>query len=382
MRIARRQWLCALSAALMVHIGVAVTLLWEPEESGAVAAGIGGVEFSLGPAGGAPGGEAQASEEVAEADTVQPDSTVTPTEETAEATDTIEPEQTEVIETEVASAVTEEPQESPVEPPQTVPVQRVEPIETQTAARWTLSDDTPLEQIETVQPDQIMPITTESTTVPPILQSAAIPPVDSLLPEPIQPPVEEQPIETAEPEPQQPVTAEAVTNDAPPVPRRRPAEPPKEVVKPAPTRQVAQASVVTAGETNQVARVTPSVAGSAGKAGTETNRQAGSGDASSGGGLPGAEADYMALLQAWLEKHKEYPRRAQLRRQEGTALLYFVMDREGRVITHRLQESSGHRLLDREVEEMIRRAQPLPKMPDDMERAQLELVVPVQFFLR
>ena len=58
------------------------------------------------------------------------------------------------------------------------------------------------------------------------------------------------------------------------------------------------------------------------------------------------------------------------------------MDREGRVITHRLQESSGHRLLDREVEEMIKRAQPLPRMPDDMEQAQLELVVPVQFFLR
>ena len=52
------------------------------------------------------------------------------------------------------------------------------------------------------------------------------------------------------------------------------------------------------------------------------------------------------------------------------------------MITHRLQESSGHRLLDREVEDMIKRAQPLPKMPDDMEQAQLELVVPVQFFLR
>ena len=31
---------------------------------------------------------------------------------------------------------------------------------------------------------------------------------------------------------------------------------------------------------------------------------------------------------------------------------------------------------------MIRRAQPLPRMPDDMDKAQLELVAPVQFFLR
>ena len=377
MYIARRQWFCALCAAVLVHAGAAVWLLWQPEESGAVAGGIGGVEFSLGPAGGAPGGEAQASEEVAEAETVEPDSTATPTEETTEATDTIEPEQTETVETEVASAVTEELQESPVEPPQTLPTERAEPIETQTAARWTLSEDTPLEQIETLQPERITLIATESTVAPTFLQSAAIPPLDSLLPEPVQPPVE-----TAESELQEPVTAEAVPTATPPVPRRRPTEPPREVVKPAPAKQVAQASVVTAAETDQIARITPSVAGAGGKAGTETNQQTGSGDTTSGGGIPGAEADYMALLQAWLEKHKEYPRRAQLRRQEGTALLYFVMDREGRVITHRLQESSGHRLLDREVEDMIKRAQPLPKMPDDMERAQLELVVPVQFFLR
>ncbi len=31
---------------------------------------------------------------------------------------------------------------------------------------------------------------------------------------------------------------------------------------------------------------------------------------------------------------------------------------------------------------MIERAQPLPRMPDDMKQAELELVVPVQFFLR
>lgn len=64
------------------------------------------------------------------------------------------------------------------------------------------------------------------------------------------------------------------------------------------------------------------------------------------------------------------------------ALLYFVMDRNGRVLEHRLQQSSGHDLLDREVVKMIQRAEPLPTMPDDMHQARLELVVPVQFFLR
>ncbi len=393
MRIARRQWLCALCAALMVHVGVAVWLLWQPRESGAVGAGIGGVEVSLGPAGGAPGGEAQLSEEVTEADEVEPDSTATPAEETTEMAEVSEPEQVETAETEVTSAVTEEPQETPVEPSETVPIERAEPVETETAARWALAETTDVEPMESVQPDEITPIETDNAPPPDLVQSAALPPPDSPLPEPVQPTVEaieeqpveaveEQPVETAEPVPQEPETVETASRPAPPVPRRRPAEAPRKVVEAAPAQQVAKSSVVTAGETDQIAKINPSVAGAGGKAGTEASPEAGSGDATSAGGIPGASADYMALLQAWLEKHKEYPRRAQLRRQEGTALLYFVMDREGRVITHRLEESSGHRLLDREVEEMIERAQPLPKMPDHMSQAQLELIVPVQFFLR
>ncbi len=58
------------------------------------------------------------------------------------------------------------------------------------------------------------------------------------------------------------------------------------------------------------------------------------------------------------------------------------MDRAGNVSEHRLEQSSGFPLLDREVAAMIERAQPLPRMPDDMPQERLELVLPVQFFLR
>jgi len=90
----------------------------------------------------------------------------------------------------------------------------------------------------------------------------------------------------------------------------------------------------------------------------------------------------MTHLKAWLERHKRYPRGAQMRRQEGTALLHFVMDREGRILEYRLQESSGHATLDREVEAMLKRAEPLPTFPEEMQASQLELVVPVTFYLR
>lgn len=93
-------------------------------------------------------------------------------------------------------------------------------------------------------------------------------------------------------------------------------------------------------------------------------------------------ADQPVSLQPWLERHKEYPRHARLRRQEGRVLLYFRIDRAGRVLDYRIEQSSGYSLLDGEVRRMIERAQPLPAMPASMDQSSLELVVPVQFFLR
>jgi len=103
---------------------------------------------------------------------------------------------------------------------------------------------------------------------------------------------------------------------------------------------------------------------------------------SAGGGLPGDTRDYAATLLAWLEKHREYPRRARMRRQEGTVLLFFVIDRQGKVLEHRIEKSSGFSILDEEVLEMLERAQPLPGMPGHLDQDRLELVVPVQFYLR
>jgi protein TonB len=96
----------------------------------------------------------------------------------------------------------------------------------------------------------------------------------------------------------------------------------------------------------------------------------------------GPSPSYLALIRQKLERNKIYPHIARARKEQGTALLRFVVDRNGHVLTHRLERSSGHRDLDREVEAMLDRAQPLPPMPAEMTQAQLELVVPVQFFLR
>ena len=92
--------------------------------------------------------------------------------------------------------------------------------------------------------------------------------------------------------------------------------------------------------------------------------------------------DYVGLVRAQLERNKVYPRSAQQRRQQGRAMVRIAIDRAGHVIKYQLEGSSGHELLDREVMAMIQRASPLPPIPAGIDGEQMEIIVPVEFFLR
>ena len=126
----------------------------------------------------------------------------------------------------------------------------------------------------------------------------------------------------------------------------------------------------------------PSLAGAEGRAGAAASPDAGSRvhDASAGG-IAGAKADYAAILLAWLEQHKEYPRRARARRQEGVVRLFIAVDRQGEVREAYVEDSVGHVLLERAALDMLERARPLPPLPDDIQGERLELVVPVHFYI-
>jgi protein TonB len=340
MRITRAHWIVAVATAAVVHAAVTLAILRQDRPASAHGAGVGGIEIALGPAGGAAGTKAAAA--------------APPPEEPPVAEK--EPES-------VPPVVEKEPEPEPEKPP----VVETEPVEAPPAERNDVA----------VQHDALPP------PLPEILEP--IEPIEKKPePEPAPHPVKES-VRPPEPEPQpEPVkpVVEPKTVEAPPPPKAKPNVPkvpePFEVAKtPDPRPEPPPKHAET-----RAAMSAPSVSGTEGKAGTRDSRNTGSAEDSSGGGIPGEMIDYMALLQAWLERHKEYPRGARLRRIEGTTLLYFVMDRSGTVIDYRIQKSSGHAMLDHEVEAMIERAQPLPAIPQDMNRQRLELVVPVQFLLR
>jgi periplasmic protein TonB len=58
------------------------------------------------------------------------------------------------------------------------------------------------------------------------------------------------------------------------------------------------------------------------------------------------------------------------------------MSRDGRVLAARIERASGVAILDQEGLDLLQRAQPLPPLPSDQPGESLELLVPVQFYLK
>lgn len=94
--------------------------------------------------------------------------------------------------------------------------------------------------------------------------------------------------------------------------------------------------------------------------------------------MPGlAKAD---TIEEWrkqvatrLESNKRFPPAAL--DQRGTAKVSFVLDRNGRLVSHWLVESAGSRALDEESLAIIERAQPFPIPPPILKENQLGLAI-------
>jgi protein TonB len=105
---------------------------------------------------------------------------------------------------------------------------------------------------------------------------------------------------------------------------------------------------------------------------------------------PGASVDppsnalptWKGILLKHLERHKRYPHEARRSRHEGITYVRFTMSRDGRVLAARIERSAGVASLDQEGLDLLQRAQPLPPLPTDQPGESLELIVPVQFFMR
>lgn len=94
-----------------------------------------------------------------------------------------------------------------------------------------------------------------------------------------------------------------------------------------------------------------------------------------------SHAGYEGRVMAKLAKAKRYPASARARREEGTAQVRFTVSRQGRVSGVSVARSSGSTSLDREAMDTVRRAQPLPPVPEGL-AAPMQMTLGVAFNLR
>ncbi|MDX2073409.1 MAG: energy transducer TonB [Alphaproteobacteria bacterium] len=91
---------------------------------------------------------------------------------------------------------------------------------------------------------------------------------------------------------------------------------------------------------------------------------------------------YTQLISLWIQKFKVYPEEARQKGLKGSTVVRIRIDRRGTIHYYSLERSTGIPLLDNAAIDMIRRANPVPAVPDDYPAGDVfEFLVPVNFSL-
>lgn len=148
---------------------------------------------------------------------------------------------------------------------------------------------------------------------------------------------------------------------------------------PAPVAAMPSAQAAPASARTEPAAVPPSAGAPASATFISPTTAAGAPRQSAGQAPP--PAAYAARLRHHIEQFKLYPPQAKRRRIEGEVVLSFQMDRQGRVLTSRIERGSGSADIDRAALAMLADAQPLPRPPDSVAGEVLSLSFATRFSL-
>jgi len=84
----------------------------------------------------------------------------------------------------------------------------------------------------------------------------------------------------------------------------------------------------------------------------------------------------------WLARYRTYPLEARRARIEGVVQLRVTLMSDGRLVDARVEQSSGHPLLDRAALDLLARASPLPDELANRSIGQVELQLPIVYRMR
>lgn len=177
---------------------------------------------------------------------------------------------------------------------------------------------------------------------------------------------ETEPPPDAPPEPQQ---TEAVTPKPAPAPRPRPVAKKPVAAPPPPAREPVETKAQTPPEESEPEPVQTAMAA------TELR------PAPDHGLIASLEDAYRAALRQAIEANKFYPKRASRLRREGSVIVDFTVDRDGRIHDVRVHRSSGTQMLDQAAVEAVKRLGRFQPIPPEIPRDLWSLQIPMDYQL-
>lgn len=97
---------------------------------------------------------------------------------------------------------------------------------------------------------------------------------------------------------------------------------------------------------------------------------------------PDLLAGYGQALSQAIGRHQRYPRIAQMRGWQGTAMVALKFGSGNRLLATTLHKSSGHEVLDEQALAMVKDAQPLPNPPERLRNRDFAVLVPIVFRIK
>lgn len=178
------------------------------------------------------------------------------------------------------------------------------------------------------------------------------------------------------------------------VPKKRAVEPvpplPVHLIRPRAEQPAPPVFTIASGAPPQAPAPLPASAAKAspltgGTSGTGPMGQAASGDGTGGNGAASAGCLDPAWIRAVTERVRQffyYPGAALAVRTTGVATVHFTVRRNGQIDRLRISKSSGDDGLDKAAIDIMRKAQPLPPIPDRMQVPRVDGDLPINFGVR
>ncbi len=92
--------------------------------------------------------------------------------------------------------------------------------------------------------------------------------------------------------------------------------------------------------------------------------------------------DYAKMIKEKIQENWIYPAEAKKKGIEGRTLIFFSLDRDGRLMGIRIKSSSGNKLLDDEAKRAIHSSAPFPPFPGQLMFTKLNIVAEFDYVLK